>query len=198
MKKTPAKGHTRKHTGTRKHAQHHAKHHPTHHPKGATAAGHHVHAVAKHPHHAKARGLALGDSLPVCAAQALAASLRLAGQPVGDDDVAQLWELTGAREDGASIQATLAAAARFGLAGCRPVLYRPVGGFGVAATRPVAVAGLDELLRVHAHGLVLGVELPGAHTVLATAGGWWSWGDLHDPAQFPHALIEECWAVSWS
>lgn len=200
MKKTPAKGHTHKHAGNHhKHAGHHHKHHPAHHPKPATAHGQHVHAVAKHPHHAKARGLAL-DGLPVCAAQALAASLRLAGQSVSDDEIAQLWELTGADRDGASIAATLQAAARFGLAGCRPADSRPLGGFGLypAAASSAQAARLGGLLQAYGAGLILGVELPGAHTVLATAAGWWSWGQLHDPAQFAHARIEECWAVSWS
>jgi hypothetical protein len=45
--------------------------------------------------------------------------------------------------------------------------------------------------------LILGVELPGAHTVLAAEGYWWSWGDLYDPAGFPDAVIEEAWAVTW-
>ncbi|MGH3402669.1 MAG: hypothetical protein ACRDRJ_09205 [Streptosporangiaceae bacterium] len=48
-----------------------------------------------------------------------------------------------------------------------------------------------------AHGLILGVDLPGPHAVLATAGGWWSWGELHDPAGWPGAVLEEAWAVAW-
>lgn len=46
--------------------------------------------------------------------------------------------------------------------------------------------------------LILGVDLPGPHAVLATADGWWSWGELHCPCEFPDAVIEEAWAVSWS
>ena len=44
--------------------------------------------------------------------------------------------------------------------------------------------------------LILGVDLPGSHAVLATADGWWSWGELYCPCEFPDAVIEEAWAVS--
>lgn len=48
------------------------------------------------------------------------------------------------------------------------------------------------------HGLILGLALPeGPHAVYATPAGWWSWGELHDPGQFPGAVIEEAWAVTW-
>jgi hypothetical protein len=43
--------------------------------------------------------------------------------------------------------------------------------------------------------LILGVDRPGPHAVLATADGWWSWGELYSP--WP-AAIEAAWAVSWS
>ena len=147
MKKTPAKGHTRKHTGTRKHKAT-TKHHPVHHPKGATAHGHNVHTVAKHPTHAKARGLALADGVACCAAEALAASLRLAGGRVYDDDVLELHEAVACCHDAeAPILAALAAAAEFGLAGCRPVFAEHVRG-RVEAGR---VAPQE-----HAHSGVLG------------------------------------------
>lgn len=46
--------------------------------------------------------------------------------------------------------------------------------------------------------LILGLALPeGPHAVLATADGWWSWGELYDPSGFPGAVIEEAWAVTW-
>ena len=44
--------------------------------------------------------------------------------------------------------------------------------------------------------LILGLALPAPHAVLATADGWWSWGELHCPCEFPDAVIEEAWAVS--
>ena len=46
-------------------------------------------------------------------------------------------------------------------------------------------------------GLILGVDLPGPHAVLADGGWWWSWGEPYDPAAFPDAVIEEAWAVTW-
>lgn len=285
--KVPAKGHSSKHV--HKHVKHHkakGKHHPRHHPKPATGTGHNVHTVAHHPKQAKPRGFAV-DGLPVCAAEALAMSLRLAGQFVHDDDVAGLWDLTGASPLGASLAATLDAASLHGLAGCRPQAQRlpsrvpvhaqnhlalpfaqdeavPGGPFkdflagdfhdlilgaGLAGCRPgtgwheasevtavghPAVEDLfcdhvlgdvrgdvpeltdgfgisgDYLLGrdaaqfhpfasfaanpVHVHTLILGVSSPGPHCVLATPGGWWSWGKLHDP--WP-CRIEEAWAVSW-
>ena len=47
-------------------------------------------------------------------------------------------------------------------------------------------------------GFILGVDLPGPHTVLATPDGWWSWGEPWCPwCDFPDAVIEEAWVVSW-
>ncbi len=42
--------------------------------------------------------------------------------------------------------------------------------------------------------VLLGVDRPGPHAVLATPDGWWSWGELYSP--WP-ARIEEAWVVSW-
>ena len=126
------------------------------------------------------RGLALGDAVACCAAEALAASLRLSGLSVGDEDVLTLYRHTADGPDaGASIVATLNAAAVYGLAGVRPASFRyenPITGYPA---------------------LILGVGLPGPHTVLATPDGWWSWGELHDPAAFPDAVVEEAWWVAW-
>jgi hypothetical protein len=43
--------------------------------------------------------------------------------------------------------------------------------------------------------MILRVDVPGPPAVLATPGGWWSWGELFDP--WP-CRVEEAWAVSWS
>ena len=68
------------------------------------------------------RGLALGEAVACCAAEALAASLRLTGWPVSDRDVLALYELTAdGPDEGASIEATLEAAAARGLGGRHPV-----------------------------------------------------------------------------
>lgn len=180
MKKTGASGHTRKHTGTRKHTST-SKHHPVHHRAAATAHGTKVTAKAKHPSHAKARGLAIGDALPVCTFEALAASLRLAGQRVHEDDVGQLWTLAGARE--VSIEAALLAATEYGLAGVRLVSYREI--------TPGTAFPLRE---GRLHCSILGVDLPGPHAVAAVPGGWLSWGSLYSPWT---TAVSEAWAVSW-
>jgi hypothetical protein len=168
-----------------------------------------VTAKGKAVTHAKATtkvAFAVGDWLPVCGFEALAQSLRLAGQPVHGDEVAELWELAGAAE-ATSVEDALAAAARFGLAGCRPVQQRHVGPVDTEALRgkvrvAIGKCGID--LREHliepvpdlsVHGLILQIDVPGPHAVLATVDGWWSWGELFSP--WP-ATIEAAWAVSWS
>jgi hypothetical protein len=178
-------GHSKKHAGTKKHA-HHAKHHPSaqrahhqgakqHHPKTA-------HTKAKHPKHTKARALVLPGLVDVacCASEALAASLRLSGWPVGAPDVLDLYKhLTDSPDTGAAISATLEAAYRWGLAGVRPVSFAPVD--------------LDDPAAV-----ILGLELPGPHAVaVAPEGCWLSWGAHYCPCEFPDAVIEEAWAVTW-
>ena len=179
LKKKQAKGTTKKHAGTSKHhhAAAHAKHHPAH--QKHQGAGHHphakVHAKAKHPHHAKAHALSLGD-VACCTADALAASLRLAGWPVGADDILTLHRLTAASPDaGAPIWRTLEAAYAYGLAGVRPVDFLPVSDLDMPGP------------------LLLGVELPGPHAVCADGGTWWSWGERWCPCCFPDAVIEEAW-----
>lgn len=210
--KAPAKGHTAKHT--HKQAKHHkakGKHHPQHHPKPATGTGHNVHTAGKPAAPAKPRGLAIGDLLPVCAAEALAISLRLAGRRVSDDEVEELHWLAGGCEDQAvSIEDALAAAARFGLAGWRVVQQGHVGPVDTEALcGKVRVAcgelGVDPregLVKTASqlsgesfcHALILGVDVPGPHCVLATPDGWWSWGELHAP--WP-CRVEEAWVVAW-
>lgn len=114
-----------------------------------------------------------------CAAEALAASLRLTGRPVRDEDVLALYWRTAAHADaGASILATMEAASAWGLAGIRPVRFAPVD--------------LDDPAAV-----ILGLDLPEApHAVaLDPSGTVWSWGGLYDLT--PEAVIAEAWAVEW-
>jgi len=158
------------------------------------------HHVKHHKHHKpKKRGLAVGDMAACCAAEALAASLRLSGRPVADEDVLALYWRTAADLDaGASIGETLEAAWLYGLGGVRPVFAErplPVLGGDRHEGDLAAPLGRGDLSGIH--GLILGVDLPGPHTVLATPEGWWSWGELHDPAEWPDAVIEEAWAVTW-
>lgn len=182
---TTAAGHTAKHTpaSTAKHKQAKPKHNPKQHPK---AAGHHaagkaapVHTAAKPAKGAKPRKLSPGSAVACCSAEALAASLRLSGRVVGADDVLALyWRTAGDPDAGASILATLEAAAEFGLAGVRPVSFRPVDALDNRA--------------------LIGCTLPGGpHAVLAETGRWWSWSQPWPPAAFHDAVIEEAWAVTW-
>src|SRR5215813_10648890 len=159
------KGHTPKHSGTHKHVQGQGKHHPQHQHKAAThhhaKQGHKqpVHTVAKGQKGHKPRGLALGEAVACCTAEALAASLRLTGRPVSDADVLALYQHTADTPDvGASILVTLVAASRWGLAGVCPSAYDRVPADDPRAT-------------------ILGLELPGPHAVAVDdCGCWWSWG----------------------
>jgi hypothetical protein len=53
-----------------------------------------------------------------------------------------------------------------------------------------------------AHALILGLGLPWGEPHAVTYdprdGTWWSWGQPYSPADFPGAVIEEAWAVSWA
>ncbi|HEX8007635.1 MAG TPA: hypothetical protein VF482_14550, partial [Trebonia sp.] len=109
-------------------------------------------------------------------------------------DVAQLWWLTGAHEDGATIAQALGAAARFGLAGGRPASFEM---YDEKQGSVHSGAACRARLGDEAGYLILGVDLPGPHAVLATPDGWWSWGALYDPASWPDAVIEEAWEVTW-
>lgn len=212
MKQTAHKGHNAKHAGTHKHTQGKGKHHPA---KAHKAQTHHhahqkqhAHTAAKGPKVAKPRKLAWADApgravitpfesrlvrvdgaaawapledVSCCAAEALAWSLRLAGWPVGNADVLELYKLTADSPDaGASVLATLDAAYTFGLAGVRPVSFARVD---LEDPRPRA--------------RILGLELPGPHTVLEQDGQWWTWGEPWSPLEFPDAVLEEAWAVVW-
>lgn len=177
------KGVTHKHAGSHKHKTHAKKHHPS---------------KAK-------RTLALGEAVGCCSAEALAASLRLAGWPVSDEDVLALYWLTADDPDaGASIWETLAAAARFGLAGVlldQAEELQPSCGGGLVLGGPARIGddGDGHFGEVHMASLILGVDLPGPHTVTVdTEGDWWSWGEPYDPAAFPDAVIEEAWKVRWA
>jgi hypothetical protein len=174
--------------------------------KAATGHAHKHHKAAKHHAAAKKhkgtvhRGLAIGDAVACCAAEALAASLRLSGLPVSDADVLSLyWRTADDPDAGASIEETLGAASAFGLAGLRPVTLGANFGISVDPSDPTGQLLRQFGHRLHAHGLILGVDLPeGPHTVLATPDGWWSWGELWCPwCEWPDAVIEEAWVVAW-
>ena len=130
--------------------------------------------------HAK-RGLALRPGVDVasCSAEALAASLRLAGGTVSDADVLGLYWLTASHPDaGATLLGTLRAAQAYGLAGHFPV-WRPA----------------EHLCA----GVVLGCTLPGGlHAVTLGDAGAWSWGDLYDLDELGITSADEAWEVRWA
>jgi hypothetical protein len=169
--------------------------------KAALAVAHKKHEehLAHMAHIGQPVSLAIGDWLPVCAFEAVAQSLRLAGARVHDDDVAGLWHLLGEPE-ATSVGDALAAAALFGLAGYRPAFAgcglttgpSRGGRLRAALIRPFALAPRHQAA---ASFTILAVDRPGPHAVLATADGWWSWGELYDP--WP-CRVSEAWAVSWA
>jgi hypothetical protein len=139
------------------------------------------------------RQLALGSAVACCSAEALAASLRLAGHAVTDADVLALyWHTARDEHAGASIVATLEAAGEFGLAGVRPVWFgiaeAPATGRLLSDNSPPAGAPL---------GLILGLSLPGPHAVLDTGTDWMTWGERWPAWAFPGAVIEEAWMIQW-
>lgn len=178
MKSAATRALNKKHAGTAKHKPT-PKHKPTAHKKAATAHKQTARRTALTAKAAHARALSIGD-VSCCTADALAASLRLSGWTVTAADVLALYRLTADSPDaGASIVATLDAAYVFGLAGVRPVSF--------AEVRDLDTPG----------PLLLGVDLPGRHTVLAHEGRWWSWSEPFPLAAFPDAVIEEAWEVTW-
>jgi hypothetical protein len=212
----------KKHAGTAKHKAT-PKHKPTAHKKAATAHKQTARRTALTAKAAHARALSVGD-VSCCTADALAASLRLTGWTVTAADVLALYRLTAdCADQGASIVATLDAAYVFGLAGVRPVSFERAGpaedlvtaeggrnhpelGVGEHLAEPVAQLLLDGLShgrnlalgsKSPSHGLILGVDLPGRHTVLASEGRWLTWGRWYDPSGWPDAVIEEGWWVRW-
>jgi hypothetical protein len=188
LKSAATRALNKKHAGTSKHKAT-PKHKPAAHKKAATAHKQTARRTALTAKAAHARALSVGD-VSCCSADALAASLRLAGWPVTAADVLALYRLTADCADaGASIVATLDAAYVFGLAGVRPVSFAAVTCECVNLVIPIT--GFTH------PSLILGVDLPGRHTVLAAGGRWLTWGRWYDPAGWPDAVIEEAWEVCW-
>jgi hypothetical protein len=156
------------------------------------------------------RGAALGDAVPCCAAEALAASLRLTGQPVSDGDVLALHLRAGGNLfSGVYLEDVLSAAATYGLGGVR---LDDAGEVADAQIHDPACSSLREWCisdaqihsspcgplqrwRVSRAGLILGIDQPGPHTVFDDGEHWWSWGEPWEP--FAGAVISEAWCLSW-
>jgi hypothetical protein len=180
---------------------------------------HHHHKPPKKP---VKRKLVLGEGVACCAAEALAASLRLAGVPVGDEDVLALyWRTAADAEAGATILETLEAASEFGLDGQEPrwaPVAHPLEAGSLVRADPGAVLDQREIFLgaaagasdvadignvdlhlgpVHPASVVLGVTLPGGPHAIALdpSGAVWSWGELYDLT--PDVAIDEAWEVTW-
>ncbi len=189
-KKTQAAAH--QHHGAAK-----AKH-PAH-PAAQAARSAKSHAAAKKKQAAaahKPRRWTPDGDVALCSARAVAESLRIAlGVTVADDDVLGLyWATAGDADAGASIWATLQAAQAWG--GAAGPAYNLLDALTCGNGKPFthyrrSGAGPQSVL--------LGLELPaGPHAVLDDGRFWWSWGQPYNPADFPSAVIEEAWAVTWA
>lgn len=191
------KGHVTKHAGSTKHHATKKKHHPAkakkHHPAKVdpsvlakavekVLADLHVHVVAKHPAHAKPtkKKASWSPNLDTacCAAEALAASLRLTGRTVDPQDVLDLYWRTAVHPDqGASLLETFEAAAEFGLAGVRLLDARPA--------------------QALATGVVLGVDLAERHAAVVDGHGVWTWGLWRPVSCGLLAAADEAWVITW-
>jgi hypothetical protein len=208
MRQVIARGHTAKHSGGGKHAAHRraSKHSPgkKQHLGPVVSGMSPIHVVAKHPKQAKPRGLTPDGAVALCSARAVAESLRLVlGICPSDDDVLELYFRTADDPDeGASILATLHAAATFGLAGAQLAAFSAAGAGGGdlnPVAKPLSPAPWAPAASAQPSGLILGTELPGPHAVtVAPDGCWVSWGEHYDPADFSDAVVEEAWSVRWA
>lgn len=215
-------GSTAKHAGTTKTSSTAAGKHAPSKPPVQTirvVGSGHVTVTVKMPKPPKPRGLALGDAWACCSAEALGASLRLAGGRVSQDDVLALHVAAGGTRDrGVPVLAALRAASVHGLADARPRWFGALEpGRDLVSDSDDRRLPLDGLTNdpghaqphviedpfigagePHGASVILGLELPGAHAVtVGSDGRWLSWGGCYDPADWPDAVIEEAWAVAW-
>lgn len=179
-----SKGHTVKHAGSLKHAGS-AKHKPTaqqvaERKKAAEKAAHtrHVHTVAKAAGHPVPAKWTPNADVACCAAEALAASARVAGRPVTEADVLALYWLTTDDPDaGATLAATIEAAGVFGLGGARLVAARPA-------------------TALHT-GTVVGVDLAERHALTVDGHGVWTWGEWRPASCGLLGAADEAWELTW-
>jgi hypothetical protein len=178
-------GHRQKHARAAKHAGS-AKHRPMSAAQAAAwkkfqqAGSHanHVHAVARHAQPAKPAKWSPNADVACCAAEALAASLRLTGRSVSGEDVLELYWRTASHEDaGAGLLATIEAAAEHGLAGVRLLDARPATALGT--------------------GVVLGVDLAERHALTVDGHGVWTWGGWRPAPCGLLTAADEAWEVTW-
>jgi hypothetical protein len=114
-----------------------------------------------------ARGLSPGN-VSCCVIQAIAAS---APFPVTGEEILALHLRVAGPDEYVLIGDGLEAAARYGLAGHRPVFDEGPG---------------------PGH-LILGVDVPAPHAVLDDGAGWHSWGQWWEPWAEPGEMWSVCW-----
>ena len=113
------------------------------------------------------------------AVEALAASLRLTGRQVTDEDVLALyWRITGDPDAGATIEQAIEAAAHFTLGGARLLDARPA--------------------RALTDGVVFGVELAERHALAVDGHGVWSWGEWRPASCGLLSASDEAWELAWA
>ena len=173
---------TKKHAGSHKHhasGKHHPSHHPVHHHHvGGTHHPSHSHVVGKHHKHTKPAKWSPMDDIACCAAQALAASLRLTGRRVTDADILDLyWRTAGHADAGATLADTIAAAAEYGLGGVR-----------LADARPTIRLG---------DGVVIGADLTERHAMTMGGHGVWTWGQWLPASCNLLGAVDEAWELTW-
>lgn len=124
---------------------------------------------------------ALSSDLGCCVAEAVSTSLRLSGFPVTEQDIISLfWQAGGDQDEGVTIPDMIMTVSESGIVSCQ-------------------LEKLDlDAIDLETSDVILGLNLPSPHAVLATPDGWWSWGGLFSPCEFPDAIIEEAWSVSWA
>jgi hypothetical protein len=180
-----AKGHTAKHARGAKHAGT-KKHRPASAAQAAAwkkfqqagAHANHVHAVARHQGHAQPAKWSPNADIACCAAEALAASLRLTGRAVSGEDVLNLYWHTASHEDaGARLWDTIEAAAEHGLAGVRPLDARPASALET--------------------GVVIGMDLAERHALTVDGHGVWTWGEWRPAPCGLLAGADEAWVITW-
>lgn len=171
--KAPAKGHTAKHAASSKNNSKHAT-------SSGKSGTKHTPAKQKQPATAKSKGQA-----QVHAKGTQAKPAKPAGFAAGDllpvcsfEAVAVKLRLLGVRIHDDDV------AQLWSLAGEREAsIPEAAAAFGLTV-RPASP---------YESGVLLHVDIPGPHAVLATEHGWWSWGELLTP--WP-CTISEAWAVT--
>jgi hypothetical protein len=146
----------------------------------------------------KTRSWSPDEDVALCSARAVAESLRIAlGVPVSHDDVLALyWLVADDADAGISILDGLEAAQAW--SGPVPVSGRLLCPATFRDPPEQELASSPGY--IFGQPLILGLDLPdgqGHAVTVAPDGTWWSWGEPHAPADFPGAVIDEAWAVTW-